>query len=280
MSVTRKDLCAKGAAVLRTAGIEDPAFDAQQLLLYVCDMDRTQYLLRRGEPCTQKEWETYDSLLARRCAGEPLQYILQSQNFLGREYAVGPGVLIPRPETEELVLLCAERIRAKGYRTVFDLCAGSGCIGLSIAALCAETEVYLIEKYERALDYLQRNITEDLRGRVNVIAADIWGYDVSLLPPADLIVSNPPYICSDEIAALQREVRFEPETALDGGTDGLAFFRCIRQRWLPTLRPDGFAAFECGETQGEAVRDLLRGLGKTEIVEDAFGMNRFVTMEL
>ena len=280
MSVIRKDLCADGAAVLRSAGIEDSAFDAQQLMLFVCDMDRTQYLLRRDEPCTQKESETYASLIERRRTGEPLQYILHSQNFLGREYAVGPGVLIPRPETEELVLLCADRIRANGYRTVFDLCAGSGCIGLSIAALCADAEVYLIEKYEQALYYLRNNISDDVRARVHVIAADIVDGDVFCLPKADLIVSNPPYISSGEIASLQREVHYEPVTALDGGTDGMDFFSCIRKKWISQLRPGGFAAFECGEKQGEAVCVLFRDCGKTTILKDAFGMNRFVTLEL
>ncbi len=266
--------------MLAAAGVENAESDALRLLLGVTGADYTHYLLHREELCGPSDARRCRESFRRRCSGEPLQYILQSQSFLGASYAVGPGVLIPRPETEELATLCIERVRRCGYRTVFDLCAGSGCIGLSIAAACENTQVYLAEKYDAAYGYLKRNAAALQAANAHLIQCDITGACADMPAQADLIVSNPPYIPSAEIKTLQREVQCEPSAALDGGEDGLAFYRCIRQIWLPRLRPGGFAAFECGETQGEALRELFEGSGSTSVLRDAFGADRFVTVQL
>ena len=275
---TFRELLSETESTLVSAKIENASFEALQLLLFSCGMGRTEYLLHRDRPAQPENIDTLACLVRRRIEGEPLQYLLQSQDFLEDTFTVGPGVLIPRPETEELTLLCIEKIRQKHYRTVFDLCAGSGCIGLSIAHACPDTDVFLFEKYDAALRYLRRNASVKESERVHIVAADIL-QPPSDLPHPDLIVSNPPYIPAAEIPSLQKEVQREPATALDGGTDGLMFYRAIAQHWLPLLKPDGFAAFECGEDQSDALQKLFRSFGAVSAVRDAYGVNRFIIIE-
>ncbi len=275
---TFRQLLSETESALDFAKIDNASFEALQLLLYSCGMDRTEYLLYRDRPAQPENIDTLSVLVRRRIEGEPLQYLLQSQDFLENTFTVGPGVLIPRPETEELTLRCIEKIRKKHYHTVFDLCAGSGCIGLSIARVCPDTEVYLFEKYDGALKYLRLNIPAQATERVYIIAADIL-HPPADLPQPDLIVSNPPYIPTAEIPSLQKEVQREPVTALDGGTDGLLFYRAIARNWLPLLKDDGFAAFECGEEQSDALQNLFCSFGAVSAVQDAYGVNRFIIIE-
>jgi release factor glutamine methyltransferase len=144
--------------------------------------------------------------------------------------------------------------------------------------LCPETEVWLLEKYEEALRYLRANIPRSVTDRIHVVKADVFNYDPALLPAADLIVSNPPYISTEEIAVLQAEVQKEPSAALDGGTDGLAFYRCIADRWASAVRPGGCIALECGERQSAEIAGLFTA-GKTEELRDMYGVKRFVFAE-
>ena len=276
--ISYKLLSAEGEARLREV-TENAAEEALQLLLYATGMDRTAYLLRREDAAVREQAEAYRRLVAERAQGEPLQYLMRSQDFLGHTFAVGPGVLIPRPETEELALLCIQKIRDRGYRRVFDLCAGTGCIGVSIALKCPQTEVWLFEKDEPAIGYLKRNIPASAAGRAHLIQADILNAPAKALPQPDLIVSNPPYIPTCEIPGLQREVLREPATALDGGDDGLAFYRAILRHWTPLLPVGGFAAFECGEDQADILCTMFSHVGNARKERDAFGADRFVTIE-
>ncbi len=276
--ISYKSLFAEGEARLQ-AVTENAAGEALQLLLYVSGMDRTSYLLRRDESVPPEQAETYRRSVTDRTEGEPLQYLMRSQDFLGHTFALGPGVLIPRPETEELALLCIQKVRDRGYRRVFDLCAGTGCIGISIASECPQTQVYLFEKYEPAIGYLKRNVPSDVSERVHLIRADILNAPAAALPQPDLIVSNPPYIPTRELPELQREVRREPQTALDGGADGLTFYRAILRHWAPLLPAGGFAAFECGEDQADILCKMFSNIGNARKERDAFGADRFVTIE-
>ncbi|MBR5409184.1 MAG: peptide chain release factor N(5)-glutamine methyltransferase [Clostridia bacterium] len=256
----------------------DAAFESMELLGAAAGLDRTALLLKKDEEAPEQVAAKFYSFTERRLKGEPLQYIIGTWDFCGFSYTVGPGVLIPRPETEELAFLCEAAIKKNAYKVVYDLCAGTGCIGLTLARLCPEIEVRLFEKYPKALSYLKKNVPEALSRRVRVIEADVLKPPRHKLPLPDLIVSNPPYIESAALPGLQKEVLSEPLTALDGGDDGLTFYRAIAAHWLPLLPPGGFAAFECGETQAEAVSELMKPFGETETLRDFYGNERFVTL--
>ena len=275
MTAGAREAVAGARRLLEAAGVEDAAFDALQLYLAAAGLGRTEYLLRAEQPPASEALARYGRLVERRCAGEPLQYLLGRWDFLDGSFAVGEGVLIPRPETETLALLCIETVRENGLRTVWDLCAGSGCIGISIANACPETAVWLFEYYDAALGYLRRNVPPALENRVRIVRRDVFGGPAPGLPAPGLLVSNPPYVPAGELPGLQREVRYEPETALNGGADGLDFYRCFARAWIPALQPGGFAAFECGEGQPQAVAAMLRDMDM-RILPDQFGTPRFV----
>ncbi len=274
---TLQGLSRYGAAFLEERGVADAAFDARQLLLHMFSLDATGFLLEGGRRVSGTEREAYEALLERRASGEPLQYILGQWEFCGEPFAVGPGVLIPRPETEQLAELCIEAIRGCGEITVCDLCAGTGCIGLTVAKACPRAKVYLLELHEGALSYLKQNEAAFALPNTTVVRADVLEGPPEALPAPDLIVSNPPYIPTGEIAGLQKEVGFEPATALDGGGDGYVFYRAIAERWLPRLNTGGFAAVECGEGQPETVAALFGLSFACEVVSDLYGVPRFVT---
>lgn len=273
-------LLREGTDALAAAGIEDAAFDAKALLFAACGLDHVAYLLKKESVPSESQAAAYASLLRQRSARIPLQYLLKTQSFYGRDFSVGPGVLIPRPETEELTALCIERIRQKNYRTVYDLCAGSGCIGISIAMECPETQVYLVEKDPEALRYLRQNVPAGAGDRIHVAEADVLEGCPPGMPAPDMIVSNPPYIPAAEIGMLQPEVLHEPMLALNGGADGLLFYRAIMRHWLPRLPKNGCAAFECGEDQIPALEALFRANGSVSGKKDLFDCHRFVFVDI
>jgi len=274
--LTPEELFKEGCKLLR-GEVEDCEFDAMQLLLFCFGINKTNYLLNRSSAADEKKSDEFFSLISRRKSGEPLQYILENQVFLDNSFYVGEGVLIPRPETEELTALCINTVKLSGYKVIYDLCAGSGCIGISIALNCPGTRVFLFEKYDPALKYLRKNIPDSIKDRVFIIQADIFDFDFTGLPQPDVIASNPPYIPSNEIYSLQKEVKKEPVSALDGGTDGLDFYRCIISKWIPYINRGGFAAFECGEEQAEKIAQMFDPSLKTQILTDLYGVRRFIT---
>ena len=278
--MTLHDLHRRLTADLQAACVPDASFEAKQLLYAAFDLDATSFLLSRFCGVDEAKAAHALSLARRRAAGEPLQYLLGCWSFLDETFFVGPGVLIPRPETETLTLECASLLQGRTAPVVYDLCAGSGCIGLTLHKRCPDARVFLVEQSDEAMRYLRKNaeklgdpaLTTILTGDV-LLGADAY----KSLPKADLIVSNPPYIPSDEIASLQREVQLEPHMALDGGTDGLLFYRCFADRWRSALKPDGMFAFECGEGQGKAIAALFAAHGMTADIQlDLQGLDRFV----
>ena len=268
------------AAILRAADVSDADFEAKQLLGAVLGLDTTSYLLSRFDAVLDADIEKALSLANRRAAGEPLQYLIGSWTFLDETFFIGPGVLIPRPETEMLTLKCEALLKEKTAPVVYDLCAGSGCIGLSLQKRCSEARVYLVERYDDALRYLRQNAEKIADpARMMILQGDVLSGATAFpsLPPADLIVSNPPYIPTGELPTLQREVQKEPRTALDGGDDGLLFYRCFAEQWRSALKEDGLFAFECGEGQGQAIAALFAQHGMiSEIQYDLKGLDRFV----
>jgi len=256
---------------------DDARFDALCLAEKAFAMNKTDLRLRGEQQVDSVE---YFALVARRASGEPLQYILGEWEFYGLPFAVGPGVLIPRPETELLVEAALKQFTVDSLQltigslqlTVYDLCAGSGCVGLSIAHHLPNAKVYLVELSDEALPCLRKNAKP--YPNAEIIQADVLNCQLSTVD-CQLILANPPYIKSAELAGLSEEVRREPRVALDGGADGLKFYRALAARWLPQLAPGGLLACECGEGQAADVAALFAPC-ETEILKDFNGIDRVV----
>lgn len=276
--MTYKELYKYGVNELRSAGIEDFSFDAKQLLFTACNITSTDFLLSENNEVEAKKSELYYSFLQRRSQGEPLQYIIGMWEFLDSSFKVGKGVLIPRPETEQLTMIGINFVKKNKISVVFDLCAGTGCIGISIAKACPETKVYLLEKYFEAIEFCKKNVELNGVKNVCVIRGDIFEGLPEGVEKPQMIISNPPYIPRVELAVLQREVQYEPVTALDGGEDGLLFYHCIAEKWLKEKAI--FCAVECGENESDAIARIFSEFGNVNVENDVFGTDRFVCVEI
>lgn len=265
---------------LEENNVQDAEFEALQMVLSVCEMDRTAFLLNKSSFATKQQQDEISKMLSLRLEGKPLQYILGKWDFMGLSFFVGEGVLIPRPETEELCQLILDRLPKDRKSVVFDLCAGSGCIGLSLKHFAENIDIYLVEKSSDAICYLEKNKMVLGLGRTAVsVQGDILkGYDAfSFLPLPDVIVSNPPYIKTQDISTLQKEVQLEPHMALDGGEDGFVFYRALSEKWLSKMRDGSIIAVECGEEQAEHICSLfLKYASSAQIIKDFNKTDRFV----
>ena len=251
---------------------EDARFDAMQLAMHAFGLNQTRLRLAYDQPVDPA---AYFALVRRRAVGEPLQYLLCRWEFFGLDFAVGPGVLIPRPETELLVEIALKHLRQYDSPTVLDLCAGTGCIGLSVAHHCPGAQIYLLELSSEAMPYLKQNAAK--YPNATVIQANILQNSEFRIPNSELILSNPPYIPAGELSGLSKEVQAEPAMALDGGEDGLLFYRALAALWLPMLAPGGMLAMECGEGQAEDVAALFPGCA-CEILRDFHEIQRVVAV--
>lgn len=275
--MTAEQVLRTAAEKLRAAQIENASFDASCLVENITGLSRTKIMLC-DDDIADEQAELVERAVLRRISGEPLQYILGEWDFFGRTFEVGEGVLVPRPETELLVELALEKLRNVRYPVVFDLCAGSGCVGLTIAAERPDAHVWLFEKYDEAFHYLKRNIKKLGLTNVQAVQHDITlGYDDKISETPDLIVSNPPYLRTDELDGRSTEVMHEPATALDGGKDGVDFYRIIASRWLPNVNKHGGIIFECDPSQTLEIADMLMPYAmRVKIVTDIFGLQRAV----
>lgn len=254
--MTASDLYKKASEELNGEG--DGAFEASCIFSDLLGLSKAQ-TLSLSRALSTEEIALVNSAVKKRKSGYPLQYIIGSWDFYDMTFKVGEGVLIPRPETEQLVDFAVEKLKNTKDKVVFDLCAGSGCIGLSVAKHCPDALVYLFEKSPEAFVYLSENKEKYGLKNANLVLCDIFDFDTADLPQADIILSNPPYIPKGEIPLLQKEVQFEPTAALDGGADGLDFYRCISQKWLPKIKKGGFLAMECGDSQSKDIIRLFSG---------------------
>ncbi len=277
MSVTFRELQNTGKEKLLKNAIEDADFEALQLLIGAANFKQVDFFLHSCDTVTQDIIDRYEEMLSQRISGIPLQYVLGEWDFYKSAFSVGEGVLIPRPETEQLVEICIKEIKKNSYKTVYDLCAGSGCIGISIAKECPEVQVVMFELFDNALKYTKKNLEVHNLENAKVVKFDVLNDDVSALQNVDVLVSNPPYIPYEEIKSLQAEVLREPQTALDGGEDGLVFYRAFEKLWLDKVNKNGFIAMECGEEQSDIIARMF--LNKVDCVQicDVFGISRFVT---
>ena len=277
--MTVSELYKKGVDLLKENYSEDAEFDCDCLFERFTGHNRLNRIINPDTDVESQKVTDFLNSVNRRLKGEPLQYILGVWEFMGFEFFVGEGVLIPRPETEILVEQAVEYIKTHKNAVVYDLCAGSGAIGLSVARLCPECKVYLFEKYDSALEYLNKNRDKLNAVNASVIRHDLFdGVDSSIEAP-DLILSNPPYVATQEISSLQREVGFEPETALDGGEDGLDFYRCICDRWSGYIKHGGELIMECGEAQSRDIANMFSKGSAIEFIKDFNNIERVVKID-
>lgn len=274
-----KELLNQGTFILKNHNIFDSEYDALQLILTFFDDSYSDYCLKFSETVSKDDADLYFKLIAKRCENFPLQYILGKWDFYNSTFLVGEGVLIPRPETEELVEFCVDYICKNGSVVVYDLCSGSGCIGLSIAKECPDVNCYLFELYPDAFEFSVKNKVNLKLNNADVINFDVLKVPDFSFPKADLIVSNPPYIKSSDISLLQKEVQMEPHTALDGGCDGLDFYRAFYNNWTELLNTDGVFAFECGEEQSNLICKIFEDRFSSSVIKDSFGADRFVILK-
>jgi release factor glutamine methyltransferase len=302
--VILSDLLQATRQLLRTAGVNHPDVEAELAISHVLGLKRSEIYLEPTRPVTGTEEAAVRSITDGRARRFPLQYLLGEIEFMGLPLVMREGVFIPRPETETLVEAVIARRPADGTALrILDLCTGSGAIAVSLAHYLAP-ELVVAADISLAAVRLARDNTRynRVQDRVAVVVADGLGC-LGMVPPApaegahrpdedlapeaqrvveglfDIVVSNPPYIATDEIAGLEPEVRdFEPREALDGGCDGLRFVAGILPQIPSILKAGGIVAFEIGAAQAEAVGGLFAkaGLGALEVVRDLAGRDRVV----
>lgn len=262
---------------LSAAGIDDAVFEAKQIIRHVTGLTSAQILAQYNNSLTEFQQSILTVTVKQRLIRYPLQYIFGEWDFYGRTFKVGPGVLVPRADTETLIDKAVEYLKNIQNPIVLDLCAGSGCIGITLACEVPQARVIMVEKYEEAMRYLKENIERNGANNAKAVLGDVFegaGKQTGI----DLIISNPPYISENEMETISPETKFEPETALYGGEDGLVFYRAIVSEYLGALKPGGMAAFEVGFDQSQAVCELMAAAGLVDIKakKDLNGIDRAV----
>lgn len=280
MAITYNNLYLDLRTELRRAGDEEATQSARELVCSAAGKTREE-LVRDSSLYAPPEVESAARrLVQRHLSGEPVAYLIGEWEFYGLPLDISPAVLIPRPDTEVLVTKLIDAARMLESCRILDLCAGSGCIGLAAAANLPRARVLLGELDDEALKVCRQNIRRSsLTGRVTSMKLDAREKPSRSLGEFDFIVSNPPYIPSRDVDMLDPSVReHEPRLALDGGEDGLDFYRVICEKWRDTLRENGMLFFEVGIGQADSVLRVMRsgGFGDIQVVKDLNNIPRVV----
>ncbi|MBQ2825242.1 MAG: peptide chain release factor N(5)-glutamine methyltransferase [Clostridia bacterium] len=262
---------------LTEAGAESPAFDTSELISFVLGTPYSPALDKEKE-LSEDKLATLLKLCERRCKGEPLQYILGQWEFYGFPFKVGKGVLIPRDDTEVALRVSFAHLDKIRNPRILDLCAGSGTLAVTLKKLYPEAEVTAVELSEEAFYYLKENAKLNF-AHINLINGDIFNvYKDFEDRYFDLIISNPPYLTTEELTGMQKELYFEPALALDGGEDGCDFYRRIIPLYTPKLKIGGQLIFELDGIEAEYTAELFKAenYGDIEIFDDLGGIHRAI----
>ncbi len=275
--MTVNEIYQSGLKLLENNNIENSKFEAQSLLQKAFSLDRVGFIIHKTDKADENCSHNFLNFIERRISGEPLQYILGEWSFMGFDFKVGRGVLIPRDDTEVVVNLCIDFLKNRADKKTVDLCSGSGAIAVALDKISG-AKVTAVEIDETAFSYLETNVKENNSSVKPVMADALEICDTFADGGLDLIVSNPPYIKSADIETLQKEVQLEPRLALDGGEDGCDFYREIVSRWSRKLKKGGALAFELGEGQADAVKALMteQGFSDFKISLDFGGVQRAI----
>lgn len=280
MAITYNNLYMDVRQQLRQAGMEGATLEARELVCYAAGKTRQELTRDSRLYVPQTVEEQVRALVRRHLAGEPVAYLIGEWEFYGLPLDISEHVLIPRPDTEVLAEEAIKFVQTQGECRVLDLCAGSGCIGLAIAAQAPKARVVLGELSEGALRICRQNIRRTgLSGQVVPLPMDVMAGPPARLGEFDCIVSNPPYIPREDIAGLDTSVKdYEPLMALDGGEDGLDFYRAICENWREVMHAGTRLYFEVGIGQADDVLRIMRsvGFGDIQVVDDPAGIPRVV----
>lgn len=273
--MTIAQLLAHAQERLTAAHSDEPQANSQWLLAHVLGVTRTWVLANGNFDVSPKDQAQFEHLLARKENGEPLSHIVGVQPFCGLDIIVSPDVLTPRPETEDLVEQASAHFEHKGRYTFLDMCTGSGCIAVALAVKFPNARVLAVDVSEQALKVAQQNIRKHkVEDRVQLLQSNLWE---EVMGTFDLIIANPPYIPTENLEGLTREVKHEPRLALDGGVDGYEITRPLCQAADSFLTPGGLLALELDDGQA---RPLARGLAEigwqATVKKDIFNVERFV----
>ena len=262
---------------LAAAGVEEVTFEAKAIIRHITGLSNNEILTNYMNELTEFQENNLTAVLRQREIRYPLQYIFGNWGFYKYKFNVGVGVLIPRSDTEILVETASEFLKDVENPQVLDLCAGSGCIGISLAKDYPNSAVVMVEKYDEASRYIDQNVKLNQAFNTLLIKGDVLEGD-GKDSMYDLIVSNPPYIPQSELSLMNKETAFEPETALLCEGDGLKFYRTIAEVYKDSLKEGGMIAFEVGFSQAESVCDILKQNGYNQIktIKDYTGINRVV----
>lgn len=278
------ELLIDGNKILKEANIDTYILDVQLLLGKVLGKDKLYLITNKEEEVSKIKEKEFYKLINQRKDKMPIKYILKSAEFMGLEFQVEEGVLIPRGDTEILVEETLKFIKNERKYDICDLCCGSGAIGISIAYLKENTNVDLIDYYEIPEKVTKKNIRKhNLDSRANFIKSDLLKEPISMNKKYDILVSNPPYIKDEVIETLMDDVKkYEPHTALSGGEDGLYFYKKIIDDSNKILKDNGVLAFEIGHDQGKEVSDLMieKGYKNVRVIKDLAGHDRVVIGEI
>lgn len=283
---TWEALLKEGQEILEAAGIEEAGLDAWLLLEYESGKNRAYYFAHCKEEADEEIKTPYMEKIRKRAQHIPLQHLTHQGYFMGYEFFVNENVLVPRQDTEVLVEEALSLIKEKEVPQILDMCTGSGCILLSILLEREDALGTGADLSEKALSVAEKNReTYHLETRAELIKSDMFqsGYFEGKKESFDIIVSNPPYIPTEEIEKLQAEVRFhDPFMALDGKEDGLYFYRIIAKNAGEYLKPGGFLACEIGCDQGEDVKKMFEscGFSDVKVIKDLAGLDRVVSGKL
>ena len=283
---TWEALLKEGQEILEAAGIEEAGLDAWLLLEYESGKNRAYYFAHCKEEADEEIKTPYMEKIRKRAQHIPLQHLTHQGYFMGYEFFVNENVLVPRQDTEVLVEEALSLIKEKEVPQILDMCTGSGCILLSILLEREDALGTGVDLSEKALSVAEKNReTYHLETRAELIKSDMFqsGYFEGKKESFDIIVSNPPYIPTEEIEKLQAEVRFhDPFMALDGKEDGLYFYRIIAKNAGEYLKPGGFLACEIGCDQGEDVKKMFEscGFSDVKVIKDLAGLDSVVSGKL
>lgn len=286
MTMPVKELLLLGENRLANAGISNAKVESQDLYRFRFGLNQREFLMEWQKSREFEDCESYLKILDRRAEGEPIQYIMGSQNFYGYDIKVEPGVLIPRLDSETVVEHAIELINERHYKTVLDLCCGSGALGIAIAKECHGTKVTMSDESEDAVRIAKSNVESlGLSNECKVVQGNLFEPFKRLFgnQKFDLIISNPPYIPTDVISTLDREVKdFEPVSALDGGETGLDYYNKILASAGNYLKKNGAVVFEIGHDQAEEVSRIFNdaGFNRVSVFKDLAGKDRTVIGEL
>ncbi len=282
MATTYNNLYLDARQKLKSAGIEAAQLEAREIVCFAAGKDRDHFYRDLMIYTSNQVEQRVAELVERRIAGEPVAYLIGEWEFYGLPIEVTPEVLIPRMDTEVLAeqAILLARAAGEGAR-VLDLCAGSGCVGLAVASNVPDCRTVLADVSDGALQVCKRNVRRnELNARVTCVQVDARETPPALLWDFDVIASNPPYIPSRDIDGLDHSVKdYEPRLALDGGVDGLDFYRLIARNWKNALRLGGSLLFEVGMGQAAQVEEILcrEGYQNVRSYQDTQGIWRVVS---